>query len=143
MSNPTPVMGREFLEQQFKRQFDEPLAKAGVCIRFKESVDKKLRAIAGYSDVVRTAVDQYFERIESGSASEPRAIADRETKSITQIEADGRPMEKVGTLVPATVHDLVESLPNRSEWLRRVITEAAVRELIKGDTLSVPKGDES
>jgi hypothetical protein len=126
MSNPTPVMGREFLEQQFKRQFDEPLAKAGVCIRFKESVDKKLRAIAGYSDVVRTAVDQYFERIESDPLSESKAHA------LPPIEDDGRPMGKVGTRVPATVHEMVQALPNRAEWLRRVITEAAQRELMKG-----------
>jgi hypothetical protein len=125
MSNPTPVMGREFLEQQFKRQFDEPLAKSGVCIRFKESVDKKLRAISGYSDVVRIAVDEYFERVESAPVSEPHS------QPLPQIKDDGRPMPKVGVRIPAAVHDLVESRPDRSEWLRRVITEAAQRELMK------------
>jgi hypothetical protein len=114
-------MGREFLEQQFKRQLDEPLAKSGVCIRFKESVDKKLRAISGYSDVVRVAVDEYFERVESVPVSNP----------LPQIKDDGRPMPKVGVRIPAAVHDLVESRPDRSEWLRRVITEAARRELMK------------
>jgi hypothetical protein len=128
MANPSPVMGREFLEQQFKRQFDEPLAKAGVCIRFKESVDQKLRAIVGYSDVVRLAVDQYFERIES-------EVVITNGVQLPPLEDDGRPMEKVGTRVPANVHDLIQALPCRSEWLRRVITEAAQRELMKdGET---------
>jgi hypothetical protein len=116
MSNPSPVMGREFLEQQFKRQFDEPLAKAGVCIRFKESVDKKLRAIAGYSDIVRIAVDRYFE-----SDPKPQAL----------LEDDGRPMLTIGARIPAAAHDLIKLQPNSSAWLRRVITEAAQRELMK------------
>jgi hypothetical protein len=35
--------------------------------------------------------------------------------------------------VPIHIDDLVRKLPNRSAWLRRVITEAAVRELVEGD----------
>jgi hypothetical protein len=33
--------------------------------------------------------------------------------------------------VPAQIDAIVRSLPNRSAWLRRVITEAAQRELLK------------
>ncbi len=33
--------------------------------------------------------------------------------------------------VPIPIDALVRSLPNRSAWLRRVITEAAQRELMK------------
>ncbi|NJM27953.1 MAG: hypothetical protein HC856_06475 [Pseudanabaena sp. RU_4_16] len=35
--------------------------------------------------------------------------------------------------VPVHIDALVRSLPNRSAWLRRVITEAAQRELMGGD----------
>jgi hypothetical protein len=35
------------------------------------------------------------------------------------------------TRVPIPIDALVRSLPNRSAWLRRVITEAAQRELMK------------
>jgi hypothetical protein len=34
--------------------------------------------------------------------------------------------------IPVHIDAVVRSLPNRSAWLRRVITEAAQRELIKG-----------
>jgi hypothetical protein len=37
----------------------------------------------------------------------------------------------------------VRSLPNRSAWLRRVITEAAQRELMKDDVLSLSKDGEA
>jgi hypothetical protein len=40
-------------------------------------------------------------------------------------------MQKVGTRVPKPVADYFQSRPDRSEWLRRVITEAAQRELMK------------
>jgi hypothetical protein len=33
--------------------------------------------------------------------------------------------------LPIHIDDVVRSLPNRSAWLRRVITEAAQRELMK------------
>jgi hypothetical protein len=39
----------------------------------------------------------------------------------------------VGIRLPQSVHQLVYPLPNRSEWLRRVITEAAQRELLNRD----------
>jgi hypothetical protein len=35
--------------------------------------------------------------------------------------------------VPPEIDAAVRALPNRSEWLRRVITEAAQRELLNND----------
>ncbi len=35
--------------------------------------------------------------------------------------------------VPVRIDAIVRQQPNRSAWLRRVITEAAQRELLKGD----------
>jgi hypothetical protein len=37
----------------------------------------------------------------------------------------------LGTKVPKDIDAAVRALPNRSEWLRRVITEAAQRELLR------------
>jgi hypothetical protein len=37
--------------------------------------------------------------------------------------------------VPISIDAIVRSLPNKSAWLRRVITEAARRELMGGDQL--------
>lgn len=45
--------------------------------------------------------------------------------------------------VPVHIDAAVRSLPNRSAWLRRVITEAAQRELIKDDVLSLSKDGET
>jgi hypothetical protein len=44
--------------------------------------------------------------------------------------------------VPVHIDAAVRSLPNRSAWLRRVITEAAQRELMKDDVLSLSKNGE-
>jgi hypothetical protein len=46
------------------------------------------------------------------------------------------PLATVGLIarVPIPIDALVRSLPNRSAWLRRVITEAAQRELMGGDS---------
>jgi hypothetical protein len=38
--------------------------------------------------------------------------------------------------VPIHIDAVVRSLPNRSAWLRRIITEAAQRELMKDGVLS-------
>jgi hypothetical protein len=131
MANPNPVITREFLEQQFKRQFDEPLAKMAIAVRFKESVDKKLRSKTLYSDIIRLAVDEHLAKLElETKPTELQPVRQAQGLHATLFD-DGRPMAKVGTRVPATVHDLVQALPHRSEWLRRVITEAAQRELIK------------
>jgi hypothetical protein len=39
----------------------------------------------------------------------------------------------VAVALPKDIDKVVRSLPNRSEWLRRVITEAAQRELLNQD----------
>jgi hypothetical protein len=41
--------------------------------------------------------------------------------------------------VPVDIDAAVRSLPNRSAWLRRVITEAAQQELMKDDVLHCPE----
>jgi hypothetical protein len=37
----------------------------------------------------------------------------------------------ISVMLPLGIDEVVRALPNRSEWLRRVITEAAHRELIQ------------
>jgi hypothetical protein len=39
----------------------------------------------------------------------------------------------IGIKLPVEIDEVVRSLPHKAEWLRRVITEAAQRELMKGD----------
>ncbi len=39
------------------------------------------------------------------------------------------PRRPLSVKVDSEIDELIRSLPNRSEWLRRVITEAAEREL--------------
>lgn len=39
----------------------------------------------------------------------------------------------INVRLPSEIDEVVRPLPNRSEWLRRVITEAARRELIQQD----------
>jgi hypothetical protein len=41
--------------------------------------------------------------------------------------------EILGVRVSVEIDALVRSLPSKTAWLRRVITEAAQRELMKGD----------
>jgi hypothetical protein len=45
------------------------------------------------------------------------------------------PLSSIGLIarVPVDIDAVVRSLPNKSAWLRRVITEAAQRELMGGD----------
>jgi hypothetical protein len=54
-------------------------------------------------------------------------------KSIPRMDQTTDPLAAVGLIarVPVHIDAAVRSLPNRSAWLRRVITEAAVRELMK------------
>jgi hypothetical protein len=44
--------------------------------------------------------------------------------------------------VPVHIDAIVRQHPNRSAWLRRVITEAAQRELMMDDALSLSKDGE-
>jgi hypothetical protein len=39
----------------------------------------------------------------------------------------------IGIKLPVEIDEVVRSLPQKALWLRRVITEAAQRELMKGD----------
>jgi hypothetical protein len=108
---------------------DDPLSKQAIAIRFRGSVDAKLRSIPEYSTLIRDAVDEYFTRLES-----PVTTALGQSQSdipLPALEDDGSPMQKVGARVPKPVADYFQSRPDRTEWLRQVITEAAVRELMK------------
>jgi hypothetical protein len=50
-----------------------------------------------------------------------------------QGDADGRLSDQMTAVrLPEPIHEIVSSLPQKSAWLRRVITEAAERELMDG-----------
>jgi hypothetical protein len=48
----------------------------------------------------------------------------------------------IGIKLPVEIDEVVRFLPNKAVWLRRVIIEAARRELIEGDTLNLSKEGE-
>ena len=50
--------------------------------------------------------------------------------TFTQVGDEPLSKQVVGVRLPESIHALVQNLPNRTEWLRRVIIEAAQRELI-------------
>ncbi|NJK29792.1 MAG: hypothetical protein HC940_06405 [Acaryochloris sp. SU_5_25] len=56
-------------------------------------------------------------------------------KSIPRMDDTTEPLGATALMarVPVPIDAAVRSLPNRSAWLRRVITEAAKRELMPGD----------
>ncbi|NJO40378.1 MAG: hypothetical protein HC769_02120 [Cyanobacteria bacterium CRU_2_1] len=56
--------------------------------------------------------------------------------TFTQIGEEPLSKHVVGVRLPESVYELIYHLPDRSEWLRRVIVEAAKRELIHHDSLS-------
>jgi hypothetical protein len=128
-------MSESFLKKRFPAKHpDDPLSKQAIAIRFRGSVDKKLRSIPEYSTLIRDAVDEYFARLENPVGKVvTTALQQHEAPSdipLPKIDDDGRPMEKLGTRVPASVHEVVQALPHRAEWLRQVITEATQRELM-------------
>jgi hypothetical protein len=45
----------------------------------------------------------------------------------------------IGIKLPVEVDEVVRSLPQKAEWLRRVITEAAQRELMKDGSETAAK----
>lgn len=47
-----------------------------------------------------------------------------------QSQPDSLATKPISVFLPKEVDQLVRSLPNRSEWLRRVITAAAEQELV-------------
>lgn len=51
--------------------------------------------------------------------------------TFTQVGDEPLSKQVVGVRLPESIHALVQTLPNRTEWLRRVITEAAQRELME------------
>lgn len=50
--------------------------------------------------------------------------------TFTQIGEEPLSKQVIGIRLPESIHALVATLPERSEWLRRVIVEAAQRELL-------------
>jgi hypothetical protein len=50
--------------------------------------------------------------------------------TFTQVGDEPLSKQVVGIRLPESIHALVQALPNRTEWLRRVIVEAAQRELM-------------
>lgn len=53
--------------------------------------------------------------------------------TFTPIGAEPLSKQVIGVRLPESIHELVYKLPNRAEWLRRVISEAALRELAAGE----------
>jgi hypothetical protein len=50
--------------------------------------------------------------------------------TFTQIGDEPLSKQVVGVRLPESIHAVVQALPNRTEWLRQVIVEAARRELM-------------
>lgn len=84
MPNPNPVMSPKFIAARTPQKYpDDPLSDKAIAIRFKTSVDKKLRAIPEYSGLVRDCVDKYFDDLANphagkslSSTDEPINLAD-------------------------------------------------------------------
>ncbi|MBD3883096.1 hypothetical protein IFO70_15130 [Phormidium tenue FACHB-886] len=53
--------------------------------------------------------------------------------TFTPIGAEPLSKQVIGVRLPESIYELVYKLPNRAEWLRRVISEAAQRELAVED----------
>ncbi|PSB06193.1 hypothetical protein C7B61_04995 [filamentous cyanobacterium CCP1] len=53
--------------------------------------------------------------------------------TFTQVGEEPLSKQVIGIRLPESIHTIVHNLPNRTEWLRRVITEAAMQELMEGD----------
>jgi hypothetical protein len=51
--------------------------------------------------------------------------------TFTQVGDEPLSKKVIGVRLPESIYAIVHNLPDRTEWLRRVITEAAQRELIK------------
>lgn len=50
--------------------------------------------------------------------------------TFTQVGDEPLSKQVIGIRLPESIHAVVYNLPNRTEWLRRVIVEAAKQELI-------------
>jgi hypothetical protein len=50
--------------------------------------------------------------------------------TFTQVGDEPLSKQVIGVRLPESIYAIVHRLPNRTEWLRRVIIEAAQRELI-------------
>jgi hypothetical protein len=54
--------------------------------------------------------------------------------TFTQVGDEPLAKQVIGLRLPESIHQAINPLPNRTEWLRRVITEAVQRELLnQGD----------
>ncbi|WP_416669060.1 hypothetical protein [Egbenema bharatensis] len=54
--------------------------------------------------------------------------------TFTQVGDEPLSKKVIGIRLPESVYAIVHNLPDRTEWLRRVITEAVQRELIQPDS---------
>jgi hypothetical protein len=71
MSNPSPVMSKKFIAQQFtKKHPDDPLSDKAIAIRFKRSTDERLRQIPEYSGLVRDVVERHFSELDNATTGE-------------------------------------------------------------------------
>ena len=56
--------------------------------------------------------------------------------TFTQVGDEPLSKQVIGVRLPESVYEAVHNLPNRTEWLRRVISEAAQRELMNDSPAS-------
>jgi len=56
--------------------------------------------------------------------------------TFTQVGDEPLSKQVIGVRLPESVYEAVHNLPNRTEWLRRVISEAAQRELMNDSSAS-------
>jgi hypothetical protein len=57
-------------------------------------------------------------------------------KPLAPIGEEALSTQNLAVKLPKNIDALVRSLPNRSAWMRRVLVEAAERELVGGDDAS-------
>jgi hypothetical protein len=64
MPNPNPVQSDAFKAARYPAKYPEdPLSEKAISIRFRTSVDERLRAIPGYSGLIRDCVDRYLDQL--------------------------------------------------------------------------------
>lgn len=60
--------------------------------------------------------------------------------TFTQVGEEPLSKQVIGIRLPESIHAIIHPLPNRTEWLRRVIVEAVQRELLAPEqTASTPE----
>jgi hypothetical protein len=84
MPNPNPVQSDLFKAKRHPAKYpDDPLSDKAIAIRFRTSVDKKLRAIPEYSGLVRDCVDKYFDDLANPQPVAPARVSTDDESELT------------------------------------------------------------